>query len=212
MNLFLWFYLTSYVVALVMALACRRKFLKECEKDALIRGWPLWLVRLTRCTQHFTLYAQGWLIVALWTEHREYVVIAMVLETVVFILYQGIVWLDPTLLAHDEKEFALKVTRWIPPLDKDFFSYLGLQIQHFLCPLHLWISGTPPHHPEDQWWILLTLVTYVGWNHLCWKIQGIPPYPLQQILLEMGVGIYLVALSGCFLLTWMVSLGLDQLF
>jgi hypothetical protein len=149
-----------------------------------------------------------WLVIALFTNHREIGVIAMVLETAVLFLYYSFVTIDSQYLSYLDVSVLRQVTSLFPPRNRFGLVWAALTLQHLVCPLHYWIVGGVAHHPEDVVIVVLATMVYVLWNHWCWKVQGLSPYPVQQILVNAGLYRYAVGLF--FVVVIMVAVAIDS--
>lgn len=208
--MFNYVYLASLCIALTQNLVFPTMHQKECTQDAVKRGWPLWLIYITRVS-FFTLFSQSLLLFVLFAEdvHRELAVIAMVMETNTFILYHLFISVDAELLSYHDPQRIKSATSCIPPMDRMSLVWIMLHVQHTLCPLHLWFYGGVEHRPEDVWWSMITMIVYVGWNHFCWRVQGKPTYPFQKKLLEKGI--YVQATGVLFIMNLYVAVYCDML-
>jgi hypothetical protein len=171
-----------------------REHYRDPELQALNRGFSKAIIVTTRSFQHLTVYAKLILILYLLTEIQALGPVAHFLEIFVFVCYHSIVTYDPKLLTHDIT-VSKKVTGFWPPMDKHIFPWIGLHIQHTLCPLHAMLM---PGVVYDQTGILSLFVASVGyvcWNYYCWYVQGIPVYPFQMILRTHGLEIPLLVLN-----------------
>ena len=146
------------------------------------------MITFTRATQHFTTFGLGLVCVANYTE--SYHATAFILEFMVAILYHAIRLVDPSLLGYEDPTLYTRVTRFFPPLDRYIFIWAGLQLQHTLVPLMAWTWT----EPEDETLALTLLVVYIALNHFCWKVQGIPAYPIQARLYAYSPYLYFLAL------------------
>jgi hypothetical protein len=181
------------------------------ERDALKRGWPIFIIRLTRATHFFTLFGQTLVTLALFTGHRRLTVVAVVIEIVVAILYYGITLRKPSLLSYDDPTFVRKVTRLYPPTDQHIIVWLVLLWQHLFIPLLLWLGGEPfEHHARDTVMCLLVFTLFSMWNYFCYLVQGVFAYPIQAHLMSQGR--YLIAWFGCFCLVGMVGMVCDYMY
>ncbi len=207
--MFKYLYLASFLIAIGKTAISPEPHQLECEVHALKCGWPIWIIRLTNSTQFFTLYSQLWLVVALFTNHRETAVIAMVLETTVCILYYVLLYMNAQWLSYHPPHIMQKVTAWFPPIDSHCIVWVGLHIQHLICPLHLWLVGGIEHRPEDVCLSVAAVLVYVGWNTFCWNVQGRPAYPIQQLAAEKHI--YGPAALFYILITLTVAIGCDYL-
>ncbi len=180
-------YTLAYVCTVLKTAVIPNRVQRECEEDALQRGWNIWIVRLTRSTQHFTMWAQLWLVLALLTEIRQVECVAMVLGLSVLALYYGFVYKDPTLLSYEDEDFTRMVASFIPPMNKYIVVSFCLWFQHFMCPLHLWLTADTVHEHLDIAWSMCAIAAYVKWNAFAWLVQGKPAYPVQQMILDKGL-------------------------
>lgn len=208
---------TTYLAAVVASLFFPKPHQRERQADARKRGWSLPMIAVTRSTPFFTLYAQLWLVIALLTGHRECTSVAMILQTVVLVLYHVLAFLNPRHLTYEPEAFVQKIVGLIPPRDRHLLPWIGNRIQHHVSPLYLWVRGCKflggdgvVHQPQDVWLALLALGVYYAWGNICWHVQGYSTYPIQARLWEKGG--YYRALAGCVLLTFGVGVGCDWLF
>lgn len=199
-----------YVATMFAAVFLPRPHQLECEQDARIRGWSKSMIILTRGSQHFTIYAQVWLIAALATGQREFACIAMVLGTVVFFLYHVLMFDDPQHLSYEPESFVAKIIAWTPPRDRFIIPWIGIRVQHIVLPLYFWVTGGVEHHPEDVMKSVYAAFAYHTWSLVCWTVQGKPAYPIQERLWNEGG--YIHAFIGCMALTYLVASGCDLLF
>lgn len=150
------------------------------------------LASLTRSTQYFTLYGQGLASLAWLTQHEELASAAVTIETLVFLLYHGISWFNPSLLSYESPELTKAVTGWRCPSFPYSLVWFALHIQHTYSPIVTWLTFTKTRYSLH--WLAL----YVVWNHFCWWIQDVPSYPIQSDLYRLSL--YKLALIGFFLL------------
>jgi len=189
--MFHYFYLFTYLVALINTIIRPKLSQIKALKYGTDRGFPVSLIIFVRITQHFTLYSQLLLIIALFTGHNEIAASAQILETVVLLLYHIMIQ-RPTLLAYYEdfdKNVLDIVTSYTSPQEKKYFIlWLGLHIQHTIAPLHLFIFKRHIHLKNDQYIATSTylLILYGIWSFFCWFIQGHPVYPFQKTLRRSG--------------------------
>jgi hypothetical protein len=173
-----------FTVTYIIACANIKPFHRECQKDAIKRGWHPLVVELTRGTQYFTLYGQLWLIIAMFTDFHPYKVIARFMGLWVFGLYSAIVSYDPTLLAWDDPVLVRQVTGVLPPTNKYVVVWCGLFFQHRIVPL--WYILVEPIRPMLIEGILAFVAGYlfILWSEFTWYVQGRPAYPIQEKLGE----------------------------
>jgi hypothetical protein len=203
--------LVTLLIAMLLGAFFPRTAFLRAEKDALRRGWPISIIRLTRATQFFTLFGQTLVTIALFTNHTSLTVVAFVLDLVVAILYHGICRIDPSLLSYDDPHLARKVTALLPPMDEHFIVWLGLHGQHTVVPLLLWMSGVPfQHYVSDTWICMGLFILYSIHNLFCWKVNGIAAYPIQQVMWDHGL--YIPAWLGCLTLVYIVANVNDYFF
>jgi hypothetical protein len=214
--MFAWIYLASYLVAVGSAAFFPKPHQRDCEASAKARGWSTPMIMLTRSTGFFTLYGQLWLVIAEFTGNRSAFCVALVIETTVMVLYHTLVAIDPSLLAHDDnKDLVRKVTRVLPPMDIHAAIWLGLHLQHTVCPLHLWLKDHPPtiyYADQDVNLSLAAFLVYVVWNTFCWVVQGKPTYPIQKQVWDRGWQVYCQATVACMMLVVIISFFCDLLF
>lgn len=175
----------ALILSYVIACFSVKPHHRECEADALKRGWPLAMIRFTRCTQFFTLYAQAWLILAISSEVHACKAIAKVTSTMVCALYYVLVGINPMLLSWDaDVELVRKVTRIYPPRDRYVVVWAALHFQHLACPLYFYLVDFVTINPieGDGLVCVYALFGYVGWTLVTWRVQGKPAYPIQQRL------------------------------
>jgi len=174
---------------------------QELEEKALSRGWNIWTIRFTRATQHFTRYAEIWLVAAFWTENLGVWGVAYFLQMTMAVLFHAISFVDPELLSHHDPNVVHAVTKWFPPRNpKQFLVYCVIQYQHTLCPLMAWWYVPRPMRMEFHG-IILSILLYLIWNHICWLVQGAPPYPIQEYT-------HLVQAYSMFILSGLVFVSL----
>ncbi len=186
----IYLYCVSYCVAVVVPWFFPKPNQRECEVDALVRGHHPFLIRFTRSTQFFTLYGQLWLILALLTENPTIRSIALIIETMVMILYFTFIRIDPTLLAYDGPVLVNQVTGFLPPMNRYCVVWFGLLVQHLICPLHLWVSGEIMFGHWDVIYAVCAVFAYICWSDFCWYVQGKPTYPIQQRVFDSGLEEY----------------------
>jgi len=207
---------TAYIVASVLAVCFPRKHMQMCEIDALNRGWSIHIIRMTRVTLYFTLYSQAWLLAALLTMKTWVVFTAFVLETTVFILYHGIAWYDPHLLAYEEDPEMLRAAmRWCPPSWKKtpwIIMWTALHLQHTVLPVITWILFHSRAHelyyhlpPGVFWYPLCALVVYTVFNECSWIVLGRAAYPIQETVYRKKI--YAGAYMGVITLMSTISIG-----
>lgn len=154
------------------------------------RGWNKYAIIITRCIPYLTMYSQFLTIVALYNLTPNTMLVAQSMSWFVFLLYHGLNYMDPSNLAYHPKELVEQVVRWSPPSKKTFknvVTWLGLHFQHTVFPFYL-------HHVTNKYKInyrkneealfyySLSMVLYLGWFLVCWKVQGIAAYPIMNRL------------------------------
>jgi hypothetical protein len=184
------------------------------------KTWGKPISNLVVTSQHLTVCSLGALVLYLslvcWDSQSEVagalVAVLMPMQTVVGVLYWGLVLWDPWLLFPREtfppedkvaEAVIRRVTR-VPKLDHPELAFFWslMQQQHTLAPLHLWLehwAGVLPASAASSPGLLryeLGLVAAVGiayivWNFFCWRVRGAPAYPVQT---SAGLAFYL----GCF--------------
>lgn len=183
---------STYAIATVAAAINPNPTQVWAQASARQRGWSNRAIVLTRSTQFLTLYAKLWLAAAIFSGDGRVARVALGLGTTVMILYYGSLAIDRGLLVHVENaEIAKHVTGLFPPRDILLaIVWVGLHFQHLICPTYLRFrpdlleggvgDGTP-------WDSVLAFLAYLGWNHMCWMVQGLPAYPVQGIAHSAGV-------------------------
>ena len=189
--MFTYFYLFIYLAAIINTALRPKKSQIKALNYGLEKSYPKYLMIFVRVTQHFTLFSQLMLIIALYSGHNEIAASAQILETVVLILYHIMIQ-KPTLLAYyedfDDNSLDI-VTSYRRPKEKKYFIlWLGLHLQHTIGPLHLFFFKRHFHLKNDKWISTSTylLIVYGIWSFICWFLQGHPAYPFQKTLRRAG--------------------------
>lgn len=197
-----------YTTSIGIAVFRPKPYAIKCAEDARIRGWSNWIIILTRATQHFTLYALMMVVLATYTDNHELSVIAASLECLMFVLYHMICFIDPNYLGYDNPDLIRECARLRPPLNRYFIVWLGLHFQHTIVPIVM-MQNLKYHEPEDWIYVMIALMVYIQWNHFCWKVQGLPAYPIQNILYAFHPNIYYSSLFLCIVLCYTITNTID---
>jgi hypothetical protein len=192
--------LVAYVAATLAAAFRPTPALRTAERSALERGWSMPVIRFTRSFQYLTNYAKGWLIYAIFSGSERASCIALALGTTVAILYYGLLMFDRALIVHPENmDIARRILGPLPPPDLGLaITWIGLHFQHIACPSYLWIRGGFQCNPSNITDSAVVVLVYIVWNHACWRVQGMAPYPAQSI--ADRAGLYWQAMIGCLML------------
>jgi hypothetical protein len=199
------------------------------RRAACARNWGRLLSSCAVAMQHLTVCSLGLLVLYLVlvcidpesVAGGALVAVVMPLQTVVGVLFWSLALHDPWLLFPREQfpeeqkladAAARHITR-VPTLRKPglLCVWALMQQQHTFAPLHLWVEAYNGMLPASAVALPGRLVHegavtaavglgYLAWNMLCWRIRGVPAYPVQE---QAGWGFY----GACLLVLLMATLG-----
>jgi hypothetical protein len=220
-------HLISFTITLLNALFNKRYINKITEEYALKNGHSKSKMYIVRIFQHYTIWSQLFLIMALYFNKRELEMIAHILQTNLFILYTIIRFYDVSLLTYEENfpsiEFLQRATSWKFPLyeiyKKEYtivFVWLIQNTQHLLAPLHYWVEHyfykSVEHDNSLLFEINVLFMCYAIWNFYYWYVCGIPVYPIQIKIYKKGPLVTILFYTSCLLLLNISAIICDYFF
>lgn len=167
------------------------------------------VLAMSRAAQYFTLYGQLWACIAWYTGNPVALSVALVVETLVFLLYFGFSIVDPCLLSWESPELTRKVVSVRPPTHPLLLCvWMGLLFQHLGSPLIVFFyAKNHVHGPVETVVASIACIAYVCINEGCWRIQGTAAYPVQGHIRNSGL--YMEACVAFVTLSFIVGLLLD---
>lgn len=154
---------------------------------------------ITKSTQYFTLLGHILFIFHLLFENIRLIAsLTLIIETLVFLLYHGIVIIsrNPYLLMYESEHVNInEVTGLYPkPLTiKNLFIYIFIHLNHTIFPIYSWINIIYHKHfiaNEDIILVLCMVFSFMTWNEFAWYLHGISGYPLQKIIHDISPSLY----------------------
>ncbi len=179
-----WVLAVCYVVPFIVTTLTAVGLQKDAEEAAVARGTPRWLVRLVRPLGFFTKYTVLWAALAEWTELPIVVGVAVSLCRILPLLYLCMNAIDPCHISYHDPEMTRAAARILPPLNRHFLPWLGLNFIHYVAPA---LFLAKHEGAVTNTWATFAAVLAWWWAHeLAWIIQGVPSYPFLAHLRRTG--------------------------
>lgn len=189
------------------AIVNKKTIHEKTEEYALQNKWSIPLIVFVRIMQYYTVWCQLLLLVSLYYDKKELVVIVHVLMTNLFLLYHSIrIFFGILNLTYIENfpnvSFLKNVTSWKIPKNRAELIVWSIQnIQHLLGPLYYWIEGhfygSIEHDNMLLFEINVIYFVYGLFNFFCWYVNGIPTYPIQKKVYDKGLLYAILFYTGC---------------